>query len=260
MSSKWRACLLTSVVIGSFSLTATGQAETHLSYEAYAAGLNVLNIDAALDVTQINYHVQVTTKTAGFFGLIVHGDLETTVAGLKTAAGVAPARTYAYGTFRGEPRRTQIDYVAGQPRIVILEPALDQERDPVPPEMQRDTIDTESAVVQLIYHVAATGRCESSARIFDGRRLSEVQAVTAGVENLAPEKGSAFSGPALRCNFEGRQLAGFVHDVDEATLKRVQHGSAWLAPLRPGAMPFPVKMQFNTRFFGDATMYLTKHD
>jgi hypothetical protein len=35
------------------------------------------------------------------------------------------------------------------------------------------------------------------------------------------------------------------------------HGSAWLAPVVAGGPSLPVRMAFETRWFGDAIMYLT---
>lgn len=236
------------------------RAENHLGYAAYAAGFNVLDIEATLDIAPTAYRIEFVSRTAGAFGLLVHGEIKTTVAGQHVQEGVAPVRSYSYGQFRGVARRTQIDYVAGQPQVRILEPATDPDRDPVPPPMWRDTIDPESAMAALIYRVNATGRCETFARIFDGRRLSEIHAVTAGIETLSADMDSAYVGPALRCDFQGQQLAGFMHDADEAELKRVQHGSAWFAPFSPGGQNLPVRIRFSTRFFGLATMYLVKHD
>jgi len=256
-----QACALSLLAIlisfGFGSGTSSAQADTHLTFAAYAAGLNV---EAALDINPRSYRIEFVSRTAGAFGLLVHGEIRTAVAGLRTPDGVAPTRSYSYGTFRGSPRRTQIDYVAGQPDIRILEPATESDRDTVAPALWRDTIDPESAMAALIYRVNATGRCETTARTFDGRRLSDLRAVTAGTENLPVDSDAAYAGPALRCDFEGRQLAGFLHDADDAELKRVQHGSAWFASLVPGGQRVPVRITFSTRFFGSATMVLTKHD
>lgn len=235
-------------------------AESHLSYAAYAAGFNVLNIDATFDLGAKNYRIELNSRTAGAFGLLVHGEIKTVVTGLRTENTVSPTRNFSFGSFRGRPRRIQIDYVNGQPDLRVLEPADEADRDPVPAAMQRDTIDPESAMAALIYRVTATGKCEGSARIFDGRRLSEIRAVTIGPETLPPDSDSIYAGPTLRCDFEGRQLAGFLHDADEAELKRIQRGSAWFAPAVPGGQSLPVRIKFSTRFFGAATMYLTKFD
>jgi hypothetical protein len=74
---------------------------------------------------------------------------------------------------------------------------------------------------------------------------------------LDPTNRSTFSGPTLRCDFEGRELAGFLIGEDDAEHHRPLHGSAWLAPLLPDAPPLPVRIAFQTRWFGWATMYLT---
>jgi hypothetical protein len=93
--------------------------------------------------------------------------------------------------------------------------------------------------------------------VFDGRRLSEIAATDAGQEMLEPTRRSSFSGPATRCDFEGRLLAGFMLDDDRARAARPQTGSAWMARLLPNAPPLPVRMTFQTRWLGHVTMYLT---
>jgi hypothetical protein len=105
--------------------------------------------------------------------------------------------------------------------------------------------------------VAQTGRCEAEARTFDGRRAVEIAARTVGPERLEPSARSTFAGPALRCDFEGTLLAGFLHGSDQASMRRPQRGSAWLASVVPGGSPVPVRISFDTRWFGPATMYLT---
>ena len=128
----------------------------------------------------------------------------------------------------------------------------------MPPAQQVDTMDSLSALALLMRHVQATGRCEARVMTFDGRRLAEVSAHTVGEEVLQPSSRRSFHGPTLRCDFEGRQLGGFLRDADQEQLRRPQHGSAWLAPIGPGGLRVPVEITFGTRWFGDATMYLAK--
>jgi hypothetical protein len=44
---------------------------------------------------------------------------------------------------------------------------------------------------------------------------------------------------------------------DHSRENKPLHGSAWLAQVVAGVPPLPVRMAFETRWFGDATMYLT---
>ena len=111
-------------------------------------------------------------------------------------------------------------------------------------------------MAQLVRQVGSTGRCEGKVMTFDGRRLAELSARTAGREVLEPNSRSSFSGPALRCDFVGRQLAGFKKDEDRQELAKPKTGSAWFAPLSPGGQPVPVRVSFRTGLFGEAVMYI----
>jgi hypothetical protein len=234
-----------------------GSTELHLAFSAYAGGLNVINLQTGIQMTPLGYRVILEFRTAGFFGAVIHAQTESIAAGAWKNGSVAPTRFYSYGTVRGVPRRTQIDFEAGQPVIKILEPAEDEPRDPIPPEQLRNTIDTLSALADLVHTVIVTGQCEGHVATFDGRRLSDIAVHRVGEEILTKEDNSIFAGPALRCDFVGKQTGGFAHDLPRDELQKPQRGSAWLAPALPGGPPVPVRMSFHTRYFGDATMYLT---
>ncbi len=226
-----------------------------VAYVAYAAALPVLRLHASYAIGP-SYEVKLAFDTAGMFGLLLHAHVDSTATGRLEDARALPSRYYAVGNVRGRPHVTQIDYPDGQPRVVQLAPPVEEEREPVPVALQAGTVDNLSAMAELISSVARTGRCDGSRRTFDGRRLSELSARTVGEETLAPTGRSSFSGRALRCDLEGRQLAGFPKDADRAAAARPLRGSAWFASISPGTPAVPVRISFETRFFGAATAYL----
>jgi hypothetical protein len=230
---------------------------THVSYSAYAHGFNVIDLTASLALTPSRYQLEIDFALVGVLGIVFHGDGKTTVSGQFNGSHAAPAELYSAGHFRGAPRVTQIVWRGGNPQIVQMEPPADEEREPVPVAEQAHTIDTLSAMAGLIHQVSETGKCDGRDRTFDGRRLSEIAAHTVGEETLPANGRSAFKGTALRCDFEGKQLAGFRKDADQEELSRVQQGSAWFARVTPGGPPIPVQVNFNTPQFGQTTMYLT---
>lgn len=230
-------------------------ANLHLSYEAFAAGLSVIELAASVELTPQSYRVETRFRTSGLFGAVVHAESASSVSGRWQGRAAVPVQFYSYGTLRGTPRRTQIDYVGGEPFVRVLEPA-DDDREPVAKADERNAIDTLSALALLVHEFASTGSCGGETRIFDGRRVSEITVTDGGVETLEPDHHSRFRGAAHRCDFVGRQIAGFVKDVDRHDLQKPQRGAAWLAPALPGQTPMPVRIRFHTRFFGDATMYL----
>jgi hypothetical protein len=134
---------------------------------------------------------------------------------------------------------------------------VEQERTTIPQADTLHTIDTLSALAMLIREVGQSGTCSGSVTTFDGRRLARQTARQTGEEVLAADSRSIFAGRALRCDFEGTQLGGFVRNQDEGTLRKPRHGTAWLANLLPGAPPVPVKVIFENNILGQVTLYLT---
>ena len=216
----------------------------------------MLSLNAEFAVGPRDYRVHLTFHTAGAVGLLVSAEQDTTVEGVFIGDRPAPRRFYSFGHLRGRPRVTQINYPKGQPEIRTLTPPNEEERESVSPAEQAGTIDSVSAMAQLVRQVNATGRCEGHSRTYDGRRLAELTARTAGREVLEQTSRSSFAGTALRCDFEGRQLAGFRLDTDRAKAQRPRRGTAWFAAASPGGPMIPVRMQFETDLIGNLTMYL----
>jgi hypothetical protein len=223
-------------------------------YETYAAGVNVIDVDAQFELAADRYRIQLDYRTVGALNLVMSGKQRFTADGRFISDRARPSRFFSSGVLRGDPRLTQIDYPDGQPQVRQLTPANEQEREPVQPAQQQGSIDTLSAMADLLHRVAATGRCDGRAVTFDGRRLSVLEARTAGTQVLEPSSRSVFAGPALRCDFVGRQTGGFMLNEDRERLLRPHEGSAWFATVNGVTMP--VRMAFRTRWFGDATMYL----
>jgi hypothetical protein len=250
--------LLILSLLGPMAARAQPVTQLHAGYDVYAGGLGVAALEAGFGLGPRNYEMQMAYHTTGLAGVLFRGHQLSTVRGLWQGDRPEPLRFSGDGVWRGQPRRTLIDYDRGQPVIRSLVPPNDTEREPVPQQLQANTVDALSALAMLMRNVQGTGRCEAAVNTFDGRRLAQVAARTVGEELLEPTSRSIFSGRALRCDFDGRQLAGFLREADRDELRRPQRGSAWLARVVPGAPPLPVRISFETRWFGLATLYLAK--
>jgi hypothetical protein len=229
----------------------------HAQYETYAAGVHVAEVETGFSFDPRAYQISLAYRTTGVVGFFVRGHQLDTVNGSWTGGRATPSRFLGQGVWRGEDRLVEIDYQQTKPVIRQLVPPIVAEREPVPDSLQVNSIDTLSALAVLLRAVATTGRCETAVRTFDGRRAVEIEAHTVGEELLAPTTRSSFEGKALRCNFSGRMLAGFKFGDDRGRDGKPMHGSAWLAAAVPGGPLLPVRMAFETRWFGDAIMYLT---
>lgn len=250
-------CLTPAVARAQGAPASAPVAHVSASYDAYAAGLQVAEMQARVALDPAAYRMRLSYHTTGLLGALAPGRQDGGVDGLWERDRASPQRFWGNGVWRGADRRTEMVFHGGQPEVVELVPPNDADLEPVPAEMQAGTIDSLTAMAQVLRQVAATGRCEGTARTFDGRRVVALTVRTVGQEDVEPSSRSPFAGRALRCDFEGRQLAGFYRGADRAELEKPKPGSAWFAPVVAGAPPLPIRITFPTRFVGEGTLYLT---
>ena len=231
--------------------------DVHATYQTYAAGLNVAETTVDFGFGRWSYQMHVAFHTTGLVGFFYSAHQVSTVTGSWTDDRLTPREYVVDGLWRDQQHTTLIEYQAGKPLVRTLVPPNEPEREKVPPDLQANTVDILSALAGMIRNVALSGHCEVAIHTYDGRTAAILAAHTAGTEVLQPTERSMFSGPALRCDFEGRRLAGFLTDDSVEARARPLHGSVWLASLAPGEAPMPVRMTFGTRWFGDPMIYLT---
>ncbi len=228
-----------------------------LSYTLYGHGFHVLNVVVDLRLTGQGYSVRLNDRTAGFLGLMLHTDVTSTATGRFDSGGVRPVRFESTGYSRGAQRQTVLDYVDGNPAVRVLTPS-EPRRDRVDPAQTVGSIDTLSAMADMMHEVQQHGSCDGRALVFDGLRLTQVSARTVGQQTVPPDGRSPYGGTALRCDFVSLQIGGFLHNEEEARLRKPQHGTAWVAPVGQGLPALPVRITFENPKLGLATMFLTK--
>lgn len=227
------------------------------TYRGLVAGLDVVAITAALQLRADGYMVGVTFHTIGMLDIVTHSDSRARVDGLWRAGQALPRLYASAGTFRGKPRQIKIDYPDGQPHVIRLEPPDDIERDPVPPDLQHNTMDALSALAQLEQLVAETGSCDRNVRVFDGRRLAIFAASTGQMEMLDQHASPLDAAPVLHCTIISRQIAGLPKDASaNATVRQPQLNEVWFA-LQPSQLPVPVRISVKLPLVGHLTLELT---
>ncbi len=246
-------------LIAALALLARPASADNLHYVAYAVGLPAADVQMTLEPTDQSYRIAFAVRTLGVTDLIAHARIRSEATGVWAPAtygrDTLPAHYEAHGEMRGTNRDTVIDFKDDSPVVKLVTVEEGKPRESVPPELQARTTDGISAIAGLLHHAERTGRCEDTVRTFDGRRLGETALRTVGMETLEATDRSSFAGPALRCDFTGRLLAGFIMGENQARAARPLHGSVWVATVN-GHM-IPVRMSFETRGFGDAVAYLS---
>ncbi|MGK7869177.1 DUF3108 domain-containing protein [Falsiroseomonas sp. E2-1-a20] len=249
--------LLASILMSGLSPSAASAQPVRAVYEVYAAGMTILQVEAVFDISATGYRIETRLRTQGIAASFVSGEQVSRVSGAWAGAVARPEAFHSQGTWRGQARLISLGWEGGDPVVRRLEPADEENREPVPQEARRGTIDALSAMALLSRTVAGSGHCEGQAPVFDGRRRSIFLSSTVQQDLIRPWR-AAWHGQALRCHFESRLLAGFLRDQPRDRAAAPQRGTAWIAAPYPGAPPIPVRIEMASRWFGTATAVLLR--
>jgi len=232
--------------------------DVHASYDLYAAGFHVRRYGCRARHRPARLRRPARLPHHRLVSLFHHGHQLNTVFGTWQADRPQPEQFQSVGVWEGEDKVTLMDYLHGQPLVRKTDPAAG-------PGTRAGAVVVAAELGGFAQraglHDPPGDRYRTLRRLAPPVRRQPRQrdhAHTAGEENLLPNSRSIYSGKALRCDFVGQMLAGFQYQDNTAYDHRPLHGSAWLAAVVPGAPPVPVQMQFDTRWFGEATMYLTQ--
>ena len=237
---RWEMrCLLALLLLAA----APAQAEAwRATYAITAAGATVLEAEVAFDLGGETYRVEARTRTRGLASLVVRGQSVTLAEGVWQGALARPRVYESQGHWRGTARHTRLEYGRdGEPRVLLQEPAQDMARAPLPAGPRAGTLDNLSALAQLVRHVRDTGRCETGATGYDGRRLTRFEVMREPVTQVA-DRG------LLRCIIESRPLGGYALDRPDAA--NPTHVHVVFGVLRPDTPVLPVSVEIASRWWG----------
>ncbi len=253
---KWAATLILLVCLN-VPLAGREAHAARLNYSLYVLGLPVADAEFGVDLTASAYRMTFRFHTTGLADVFAGDRQDEHTSGRFEGGRPAVLEYGANGHLHGNDRVVGLTWRDGTPIVTTISPPNEGEREDVPVALRAHTMDPLSAIVLLLHQAAQTGRCDGSARTYDGRRLQVFVSKTAGEQDLQPSSRSSFSGRALRCDFTDQTLAGFRLGSGRDDDLRTHKGTIWLAPIFPGGPPLPVRAAVETRWVGDATIYLT---
>ena len=228
-----------------------------LNFSLYSLGIPVAESTMLVDLAGSRFRMGLRYHVTGVARLFSGDKLDEVTTGYVNDGKPAPVEYRSAITLKGRDRMVTLDFHDGSPTIAAIDPPNASERDEVPPPRLARAIDPMTAMVSMIMAVTQTGKCELSHETFDGRRLELFYARTAGEEDLPVNSHSTFSGRALRCDYVSKPLAGFLTGSGREEDARPRQGTIWLAHTLPGGPLLPVRALVDSRFLGQATMYLT---
>lgn len=232
-----------------------------MDYEIYAGGLRMLEARIDVDFKPDAYDIEIAASTRGLVDSLVDWETRNRSYGKVAADGtLRPIRHQVDSEVNGKPRTVFMEY-DGEGSFIErrVEPSVEtEEREPVPDEMTRDTLDALSAVMHAIYLLERGERCDTSVPVYDGRRRFNVVFEQVGMRELDKSRQSRFAGPALKCRVHVELVRGawkrqnrWLEYSDEDT-RRVETDEGlvdvWFGRLQPGSARVPVRLEIHSPF------------
>ena len=143
------------------------------SFDFSIAGIRIGAMTMESDAEGNSYGARSRIDTAGIVGFFADFFFDGSATGNVSGNGqVVPARYDATSKSPRAERTTAIDWKSGTPIKVSVEPPRSTAPDPA---AQGGTLDPVSAGFRLLRTMPAAAVCDTTVRVFDGSRLSQLQ-------------------------------------------------------------------------------------
>ncbi|WP_341702280.1 DUF3108 domain-containing protein, partial [Ferrovibrio sp.] len=192
--------------------------------------------------------VDTAMRTFGPLDFMISFELTGYAAAELRDGRVIPVRYGSDSDGSWSKRSTRITWDAdGMPSAVIQPPLDEDDREPVPDALKRNTLDPTTAIVARVLQGGATPPCTGSDAIFDGRRRYNLHYSPVGPAQVAPRDRTAYAGPAYECSIRFEPVAGYSRKDGTADTRPPERPTRiWL--VRPPGIDAWLPVQIDTAF------------
>jgi hypothetical protein len=237
--------------VGQISAPAIAADRISMRVEVFGPmGLHVLTLRTSVEQAGEQYAINADYRTTGIAGLVVDQKTKAAASGQLISASAQPISFRRDTVRNGVERRDHVDYRPDGTVEARSTPAVSE---PITPTTVRGTVDNLTAYFRLERQLATKGTCGLTVPVFDGRYRYDLVFTDAGKQALSPEGGQRWQGTTISCRMASHNRGPADPEQSEGARK----GILWYAPLLPGAIVVPVRMQLETQI-GSVDAYLAE--
>ncbi|MDI2111787.1 DUF3108 domain-containing protein [Commensalibacter nepenthis] len=243
-------------------ITKTKQNQSiQLVYDIYNKGMHVITVNADYILTPTTYKVKANFASAGMASLVFSLNTNANAEGVFKNGRAFPGTYQSIGKDKnGKFKLVMNSHYGSKTDITTLEPAPRNDRDALTLDQKTNSLDSLSAMADLIYKVRTTGKCDSHFKMLDGVRSFSFQSETVGESEMPSTWTSPYKGKAILCKAVAQQIGGFkIHSKNKVLLSQPQPGSIWFKNI-DNVGYLPARFDFKNPKMGIVTGVLRKID
>nr|WP_246091541.1 DUF3108 domain-containing protein [Swingsia samuiensis] len=230
--------------------------QVNASYAVYVHGWHALNVNALYTLDDKGYTGQLHVRPAGVVSWFVSTNMDSQAEGrFAFSDSISPISYESRSLSHDKNYHVKLIYTSQTPQITILDPK-DEDREEINSASLVNSVDVLGGMARLLHTVQRMNSCNGSALIFDGQRLTKMSVHGPKIDQIPQDHGEAYSGSAIRCDFVGQQIAGFIkNSPNRSKMASPQPGSIWLVKLDNQRI-VPVRVEFDHPKLGHITVVI----
>lgn len=215
------------------------------------------SIDAWIGPTA--YNVNARAQAAGIVDWFIDYNLFVNSTGQTTPAGLVPVRYDSHNKDGKKNRHVIVDFTPTEVKTSVTPKFGDYGYPPATPEQKLEAMDPVAAIIQVAVGANATPEnpCGGPMKSFDGKQRFDLRLkFTSRIQY----KSAAYTGPAIVCDVEYVEIAGFKAKTSEKRAEEkadIMWTNMVLADL-PGGVTPPLKIEARSKKRGKMTVQATK--
>lgn len=239
-----RAMLVLLVLFIVFAGGPATATRVELSYRVWFGGLELAEIDTGSEVIGDHYTMRSAAKSAGVLGLVYDFDIRSQAGGRIIDGVPTPTSFQSDSVFRDRERSLRMTRDPGAVPMVEANPPHDPEdRDPVPEDLQRDSIDPLTAMLSASLGWNDDNVCTGTLPLYNGRTRTDVTFEPVGIEAIPDTDYSAYAGEARLCVVRWRVIAGGYKRQWAGLGKTFPDAKLWVARVGRNRHWVPVRLE-----------------
>jgi len=252
------------------SATATAQTQSSLpipasrhlalTYEVYAGGIHTFTFDVGLTLEPEGYRISAAGGTRGFASWLNKWDVTFAATGER----MRPAGYVTVNSSQQPTKTMQLKFFEGGAFTVTrnLPDPIDEptEEAELPAQLPANIVDPMSAALVAVQNLAASGQCEQTLPVFDGKRRYDISFHDVGPAEMPKSRIGIYDGSAVVCGVSMKRISGFKrprHNDSQWEENKDVPPTLWLARVRQDMPPVPVRFTAALPL-GSVVVHLTK--
>ncbi len=188
--------------------SAYGSMENYF-YEVQFGNLIVGQTEISIKTNSKKIELISKSKTAGFLNVFYEYVGELKSSSIKETDIWVPNKFLAKGIFNNKPRSSHLDWGVNNSVNYKNIPVIDLKKvHPIDKETLINVLDPITAFINVIEAISSMNKCDTSFKIFDGRRRYNLKTKTLGNSFIENDRPKSFKGEVLICGLKILPLGG----------------------------------------------------